>query len=119
MTVLCLTIQLILQLKIFDQVYLFSMGGRTNATMVLVQYIYEQAFVQNKGGYAATVAVALFVIVIVVLGAAVPGAARARRAMTADADRPPSTPAPPAAGASATSTSAALILTLLTVDRRA
>ena len=63
-TVLCLTIQLILQLKIFDQVYLFSIGGRTQLTMVLVQYIYEQAFVHNKGGYAATVAVALFVIVV-------------------------------------------------------
>lgn len=64
-TVLCLTIQLILQLKIFDQVYLFSIGGRTNQTMVLVQYIFEQAFVHNKGGYAATVAVALFVIVVI------------------------------------------------------
>jgi multiple sugar transport system permease protein len=64
-TVLCLTIQLILQLKIFDQVYLFSIGGRTNQTMVLVQYIYEQAFIHNKGGYAATVAVALFLIIIV------------------------------------------------------
>lgn len=63
-TVLCLTIQLILQLKIFDQVYLFSIGGRTNQTMVLVQYIYDRAFVTNKGGYAATVAVALFVIVV-------------------------------------------------------
>ena len=61
---LCLTIQLILQLKIFDQVYLFSIGGRTQLTMVLVQYIYEQAFVHNKGGYAATVAVALFLIVV-------------------------------------------------------
>ena len=60
-TALCLTIQLILQLKIFDQVYLFSLGGRTNQTMVLVQYIYEQAFVHNKGGYGATIAVALFV----------------------------------------------------------
>jgi multiple sugar transport system permease protein len=65
-TALCLTIQLILQLKIFDQVYLFSIGGRTNQTMVLVQYIYEQAFVHNKGGYGATVAVALFLIVVVV-----------------------------------------------------
>ena len=33
--------------------------------MVLVQYIYEQAFVHNKGGYGATIAVALFVIVVV------------------------------------------------------
>lgn len=63
-TVLCLTIQLILQLKIFDQVYLFSRGGRTQTTMVLVQYIYEQAFQRNNGGYAATIAVALFVIVV-------------------------------------------------------
>jgi multiple sugar transport system permease protein len=64
-TVLCLTIQLILQLKIFDQVYLFATGGRTQATMVLVQYIYEQAFQKNSSGYAATIALALFVIVVV------------------------------------------------------
>ena len=63
-TVLCLTIQLILQLKIFDQVYLFAVGGRTQATMVLVQYIYEQAFQKNAGGYSATIALALFVIVV-------------------------------------------------------
>jgi len=65
-TVLCLTIQLILQLKIFDQVYLFSMGGRTQVTMVMVQYIFEQGFQRNSGGYAATIAVALFVIVVAV-----------------------------------------------------
>ncbi len=64
-TVLCLTIQLILQLKIFDQVYLFAQGGQTRATMVLVQYIYEQAFQKNAGGYSATIALALFVIVLV------------------------------------------------------
>jgi len=63
-TVLCLTIQLILQLKIFDQVYLFSLGGRTAQTMVLVQYIFDQAFVHNDGGYGATVAVSLFIIVV-------------------------------------------------------
>jgi multiple sugar transport system permease protein len=62
-TVLCLTIQLILQLKIFDQVYLFAAGGRTKTTMVMVQYIYETAFQGQKGGYAAAVAVMLFVIV--------------------------------------------------------
>jgi multiple sugar transport system permease protein len=65
-TALCLTIQLILQMKIFDQVYLVARGGRTEATMVLVQYIYEQAFVYNKGGYAATIAVALFAMVVIV-----------------------------------------------------
>ena len=39
-TALVVTIQLILQLKIFDQVYLFSMGGRPNDTIVMVQYIF-------------------------------------------------------------------------------
>jgi multiple sugar transport system permease protein len=62
-TVLCLTIQLILQLKIFDQVYLFAQGGRTQSTMVLVQYIYESAFIKNDGGYAAAGAVMLFLLV--------------------------------------------------------
>ena len=48
----------------FAVLYLFSQGGRTQVTMVMVQYIFETAFVKNDGGYAATVAVAMFVIVI-------------------------------------------------------
>lgn len=65
-TALVLTIQLILQLKIFDQVYLFSVGGRPNDTMVMVQYIYVKALVNNQGGQAAAIAVSLFVIVIAI-----------------------------------------------------
>ncbi len=65
-TALVLTIQLILQLKIFDQVYLFSVGGRPNDTLVMVQYIFVKAFVNNQGGQAAAIAVSLFVIVIVI-----------------------------------------------------
>jgi multiple sugar transport system permease protein len=64
-TALVLTIQLILQLKIFDQIYLFTIGGQSNPTMVMVQYVYKQAFQMNKGGYGATVALALFVIIAV------------------------------------------------------
>ncbi len=65
-TALVGTIQLILQLKIFDQVYLFSVGGRPNDTLVLVQYVYNRAFVNNQGGRAAAIAVTLFLIVIIV-----------------------------------------------------
>lgn len=65
-TALVLTIQLILQLKIFDQVYLFSQGGMPNNNMVLVYYVFQRAFQQNQGGRAAAVAVALFVLVIAV-----------------------------------------------------
>ncbi|TIT54032.1 MAG: sugar ABC transporter permease, partial [Mesorhizobium sp.] len=65
-TSLVFTIQLILQLKIFDQVYLFSIGGRPNDNMVLVYYVFQKAFQQNQGGRAAAVAVTLFVLVVVV-----------------------------------------------------
>lgn len=61
-TVLVLTIQLIVQIKVFDQVYLLA-GSRVDPSMVLVQYVYTLAFERNQGGYAATVAVAVFVIV--------------------------------------------------------
>ena len=65
-TVLVLTIQLILQFKIFDQVYLFTQGGyRVDATMVMVQYIYREAFQLNKGGLAASASVVLFVLIAV------------------------------------------------------
>jgi multiple sugar transport system permease protein len=62
-TALVLTIQLILQLKIFDQVYLLTQGGPFNSTYVVVQYIYRQAFVLNHGGYAAAVALFLFALI--------------------------------------------------------
>ena len=61
-----LTIQLILQLKVFDQVYLMLASGRSDPTMVLVQYVYTVAFQRDQGGYASAVAVALFAIVLVV-----------------------------------------------------
>jgi multiple sugar transport system permease protein len=62
-TVLVFTIQLILQLKIFDQVYLFSAGGRVDTTIVMVQYILKQAFQMNKGGLAAAASMVLFVLI--------------------------------------------------------
>ncbi|MCV0397328.1 MAG: sugar ABC transporter permease [Rhizobiaceae bacterium] len=65
-TALNLTIQLILQMKIFDQVYLFSIGGRPNDNLVMVYYIFQRAFQSNHGGRAAAIAVVLFVIVVVV-----------------------------------------------------
>ncbi|WP_426124346.1 carbohydrate ABC transporter permease [Pararhizobium sp. PWRC1-1] len=65
-TALVLTIQLILQLKIFDQVYLFSTGGRPNDNLVLVYYVFQRAFQSDQGGRAAAAAVVLFLIVIVV-----------------------------------------------------
>ncbi len=64
-TALVLTIQLISQLKIFDQVYLFSTGGRPNDNLVLVYYN-PQGLPVRPRSRAAAAAVVLFAIVIVV-----------------------------------------------------
>ena len=60
-TALVLTIQLILQLKVFDQAYLVGTGAKAN--IMLVQYIYALAFQENNSGYGSTIALALFIFV--------------------------------------------------------
>jgi multiple sugar transport system permease protein len=62
-TALVLTIQLIIQIKLFDLLYLYVGGGQVDATLVLLQYIYSLGFTRDRAGYAAAVAVAMFVIV--------------------------------------------------------
>src|SRR6266404_9796022 len=63
---LVLVLQLIAQFKIFDQVYLLTQGGPYNSTMVVLLYMYRQAFQQNRGGYASAVAIALVVIMMLI-----------------------------------------------------
>ena len=63
---LVLILQLILQFKIFDQVYLLTHGGPYNSTVVVLFYMYSEAFQLNRGGYGATIAVVLVIIIIVV-----------------------------------------------------
>ncbi|HET9379194.1 MAG TPA: sugar ABC transporter permease [Chthoniobacterales bacterium] len=62
---LVLVIQLILQFKIFDQIYLLTLGGPFNSTVVVLLYMYRQAFLQGRGGYAAAIALMLVLIIIV------------------------------------------------------
>ena len=64
-TALVLTLQLIAQLKIFDQVYLLTGGGPFNSTIVALQYMYREAFQRFHGGYSSTIAMALFIIIMV------------------------------------------------------
>ena len=65
-TTLVLTLQLIAQLKIFDQVYLLTNGGPFNSTLVTLLYMYREAFQRFDGGYSSTIAMALFIIILVV-----------------------------------------------------
>jgi multiple sugar transport system permease protein len=63
-TALVVTLQTIMQFKVFDQVYLMATGGRTDPTMVLVQYIYVVAFQRNQAGLASAIAVGLYAVVM-------------------------------------------------------
>lgn len=62
-TALVLTIQLILQLKIIDQIYLLTSGGPFNKTYVVLLEVYRQSFQLNHGGYGAAISLFLFVTI--------------------------------------------------------
>lgn len=52
-------------LKVFDTIMLLTGGGPSNSTMVLVYYIYYQAFQFFEYGYASAVALILFIFVLI------------------------------------------------------
>jgi len=51
--------------QIFSEPYVITGGGPSNATITIVQYIYNQAFLQLNLGYASAVSVILVIIVSV------------------------------------------------------
>jgi len=53
-------------LQLFDEVYVTTKGGPLRASTVLVYYLYQQAFIDFDGGYAATIGAALFVVILLV-----------------------------------------------------
>lgn len=59
-----LIITMIGSLNVFDTIMLMTGGGPENATMVLVYYIYYNAFQFFDTGYASALAVALFLVVL-------------------------------------------------------
>lgn len=61
--VMMLTIQCF---KVFDLIYVMTQGGPGRSTNVLVNHIYNAAFVEFKFGYASSSAIVLFAIVLIV-----------------------------------------------------
>lgn len=66
---LALIMTLIGSLQVFGQVYVMTGGGPANSTMVLVYYIYQQAFKLYEFGYASAVAFILFFFVLLLTAA--------------------------------------------------
>ncbi|HEX3045578.1 MAG TPA: sugar ABC transporter permease [Bacillota bacterium] len=63
-TFFCTMLLIISSFKVFDQIVMMTQGGPGRATNVLVYFIYQQAFINSKFGYASASAMALFVIVL-------------------------------------------------------
>ncbi|HEU5032457.1 MAG TPA: sugar ABC transporter permease [Spirillospora sp.] len=53
-------------LQLFDEVYVTTKGGPLRATTVVVYHLYNKAFVDFDGGYAAAVGCALFLVILLV-----------------------------------------------------
>ena len=65
-TILMVTIvTMIGSMRVFDTIRLMTDGGPEGSTMVLVYYIYHQAFKMFNTGYASAIAVILFMIVLI------------------------------------------------------
>ncbi len=52
--------------KIFDLIIVLTQGGPGQATLVLSQFVYNKAFVDNQFGYSSSAAVVLFLLCVVV-----------------------------------------------------
>lgn len=50
--------------QVFTPIYVTTQGGPSNATRVIVLYIYEQAFAFNRMGYASALSVILALIIV-------------------------------------------------------
>jgi multiple sugar transport system permease protein len=53
-------------LQLFDEVYVTTKGGPLDSTTVVVYYLYQEAFAYFHAGYAAAIAVVLFVAIAAV-----------------------------------------------------
>ncbi|WP_327639670.1 sugar ABC transporter permease [Kribbella sp. NBC_00482] len=65
-TGLIVVLQLVASLKIFDQIYLMTIGGPNHATRPIIMYIYETGFTSYRIGYASAISYLFFAIIVIV-----------------------------------------------------
>ncbi len=58
-------VSVIKSMQVFGQIYVMTGGGPANSTMVIVYYLYQQAFEFYRLGYASAVAWVLFAAIFV------------------------------------------------------
>jgi multiple sugar transport system permease protein len=65
-TTLVAVLQVIASLKVFDQMYLITLGGPNFRTRSILQYVYDEGFTNYRVGYAAAVSMLFFLVVLAV-----------------------------------------------------
>jgi multiple sugar transport system permease protein len=63
-TFLLVVLNVIHSFQVFDLAYVMTGGGPGFSTTMLVQYIYQSAFVTSEMGYASALGVALFALIL-------------------------------------------------------
>jgi multiple sugar transport system permease protein len=65
-TSLVVILQIIASLKVFDQMYIMTLGGPNFSTRSALQYIYDIGFTDYRTGYAAAASTLFFLVVLAV-----------------------------------------------------
>lgn len=65
-TSLVVILQLLASLKVFDQIYLMTMGGPNNSTRSILEYVYDTGFTNYRLGYAAAISYVFFALIVVI-----------------------------------------------------
>lgn len=65
-TTLVAVLQVIASLKVFDQIFIMTVGGPNFSTRPALHYIYDVSFTDYRVGYGAAVSMLLFLVILVV-----------------------------------------------------
>ena len=68
MILVCITLCVAGNMKVFDHIYTMTKGGPGTSSMVMALYGYNISFKQSDLGYGSTVSVAIFVVSLLVIG---------------------------------------------------
>lgn len=64
--VVCLTLCISGNMKVFDHIYVMTGGGPGTATMVMALYAYENSFVRYKMGYGSALSIGILVLSVAI-----------------------------------------------------
>lgn len=64
----CITLCVAGNMKVFDHIYTMTEGGPGNSSMVMAMYGYKISFAQMNMGYGSAISVGIFIVSLIVIG---------------------------------------------------